>query len=221
MLSEANGKMMLKTCGSYGQASWKPELRSLPEGCSGLAGLRWRRPTFRKPGQALSPCSASRSESQWDSSSSRSQAPSPCEGLQEGMVDVEEGGGVAEAVALGIVFGVVSCWGMAGGASAATDSLASGHAQEAMSSVPLFSISEGEDFWANMANYGRFFISVLTGTVYVALKPIGRLLKNPVTGVLVIGGAVVLYFGLKATLASMLGLSDFEYNPASLVTSFS
>ena len=71
-------------------------------------------------------------------------------------------------------------------------------------------IAENEDFWANMARYSRFFVSVLVGTVYTTLKPIGRLLKNPITAVAIVGGSVVLYLFLSATLRGMLGLNDLD-----------
>ena len=46
------------------------------------------------------------------------------------------------------------------------------------------------------------------GTAYIALKPIGNLLQNPRTAVLVVLAFVGLIFFLKTTLTAMLGTSD-------------
>lgn len=76
----------------------------------------------------------------------------------------------------------------------------------------VYRIAENEDFWANMARYGRFFFSVIVGTVYTALKPLSQLLKRPVTAAVIIGVAVLIYFFVSTTLQAMLGLSDFDYS---------
>lgn len=76
----------------------------------------------------------------------------------------------------------------------------------------VFRVAENEDFWANMARYGRFFFSVIVGTVYTALKPLSQLLKRPVTAAVIIGVAVLIYFFVSSTLQGMLGLSDFDYS---------
>ena len=71
-------------------------------------------------------------------------------------------------------------------------------------------IAENEDFWANMARYSRFFTSVIIGTVYTVLKPLGRLLKNPTTAVAILGSGVVLFLFIRGTLQGMLGLNDLD-----------
>lgn len=92
------------------------------------------------------------------------------------------------------------------------DSMVSG--DEAVHSSQIFSLAEGEDFWSNMASYGRFFISVMTGTTYVILKPVLGLLRRPRTAIFVVIGAALLYFGLRATVDAMLGLTDLGYSPS-------
>jgi len=90
------------------------------------------------------------------------------------------------------------------GASAAS------HVHEGTKQVAmeLYRIADNEDFWANMARYSRFFVSVIAGGIYVILRPFIRLLKKPVTAAVVIGLVVVLFFFFKATLNAMLGLDD-------------
>ena len=65
-----------------------------------------------------------------------------------------------------------------------------------------------EDFWQNLGRYGRYFITVLLGTAYTSVKPVGRLLRNPVTAGLVIAVAVGLYFFVSNTLNGMLGVNQ-------------
>lgn len=79
-------------------------------------------------------------------------------------------------------------------------------------------MAENEDFWGNVAQYGRFFISVMLGTGYVMVKPFIQMLKKPVTAALVIGLLVIIYFLLSNTLQGMLGINEFEYDPSSFVT---
>eukprot|EP00210_Caulerpa_lentillifera_P004632 g4418.t1 len=76
----------------------------------------------------------------------------------------------------------------------------------------VYRVAENEDFWANMARYGRFFFSVIVGTAYTTLKPLTQLLKKPVTATVIIGAAILLYLFVSNTLKGMLGLSDFDYS---------
>lgn len=64
-----------------------------------------------------------------------------------------------------------------------------------------------EDFWPNLLRYGTYFFSVLLGTVYTALKPIGGLLKRPVTAVFTIAAIVGLLVFVSTTVRAMLGVS--------------
>jgi hypothetical protein len=67
----------------------------------------------------------------------------------------------------------------------------------------------GEEFFGNVARYGRYFVTVMLGTGYVILRPIVDMFKNPFSAILAIvlvTGAVV---GTKVTLDAMLGL-DFQ-----------
>lgn len=69
-------------------------------------------------------------------------------------------------------------------------------------------IAAQEDFWVNILRYFQFFISLMTGTAYVILKPFAGLLKRPVTAVLLVVGVVGFIFFLRFTIDAMLGLTD-------------
>lgn len=79
-------------------------------------------------------------------------------------------------------------------------------------------VAENADFWSNVLRYVSYFFSVLLGTAYVALKPIVQLLKKPTTAVLVIVGAIGLYFFVSTTVSAMLGVTEYDYDPSSIVT---
>ena len=79
-------------------------------------------------------------------------------------------------------------------------------------------LAEGQEFWGNVARYGRYFVTVMLGTGYVMVRPLLGLFKNPLTGalaVVAIGGAA---YGVKVTLEAMLGISEpFDYLPPTSV----
>jgi len=81
-------------------------------------------------------------------------------------------------------------------------------AQLAAAANPSFDLAEGEEFWGNVAQYGRYFVTVMLGTGYVMVKPVLGLFRNPLTGSLAVVGIVGLAYGLKVTLDAMLGISD-------------
>lgn len=208
---------MLKACVCGQQVPWRSlNARTSASLSCRLGNVRLSKFGVRKTGQALSSCCATPRTDNKCSNQEQGPFERCCE-RQNVEEDVQDGV-LAQTLVLGMMLGLVSYLSTPDGASAATHALASGHGPESINSVPVFELAEGEDFWANMANYGRFFISVLTGTAYVAVKPIGKLLKNPVSAVFVIGGAVLVYVGLRATIETMLGLSEFEYTPSSAVT---
>jgi hypothetical protein len=109
----------------------------------------------------------------------------------------------------------------AGPAEAAADHAATASAA-ASSATPLYSLSEGEDFFANVARYGRYFVTVMLGTGYMMVKPVvGLFKKGPVTAVLALGGGAAALYGIKFTLDAMLGLSDaggLTYDPDAVVS---
>eukprot|EP00798_Chlamydomonas_sp_ICE-L_P011210 gene11210-18832_t len=81
-----------------------------------------------------------------------------------------------------------------------------------------YDLSEELDLLSNVARYGRFFVTVMLGTVGVMAKPLVGLFKNPVTGVLAVVGIVGGVYGLKLLLELMLGITEApEYIPGSLV----
>jgi len=65
-----------------------------------------------------------------------------------------------------------------------------------------------EDFWNNVLRYGSYFFSVLLGTAYTAVKPIGGLLKKPVSAVLTITAIIGLYIFVSSTVSAMLGVNN-------------
>jgi hypothetical protein len=84
---------------------------------------------------------------------------------------------------------------------------------------PLFSLAQDTPIWENVVRYAQYFLSVMLGTGYVMLKPFGQLLKNPLTGLLLVGFTVAFVYFVKVTVAAMLGVQDlFEYEPSSAVT---
>jgi hypothetical protein len=108
-------------------------------------------------------------------------------------------------------------------AAAAADPLPAAAADLASSAAaPLFTLSEGEDFFANVARYGRYFVTVMLGTGYMMAKPVvGLVKKGPLTAVLTVGGGLLAVYGVKFTLDAMLGLSDaggLAYDPDLVVT---
>ena len=66
--------------------------------------------------------------------------------------------------------------------------------------------AQDEEFWSNVLRYVRYFFSVLLGTAYITIKPIGQLLRKPVTAVLVIVALGGLFVFLRTTLNAMLGM---------------
>lgn len=65
-----------------------------------------------------------------------------------------------------------------------------------------------EDFWSNVGRYGSYFFSVLLGTAYTAVKPIGGWLKKPVSAVLTITAIIGLYIFVSSTVTAMLGVNN-------------
>ena len=67
--------------------------------------------------------------------------------------------------------------------------------------------SQDPPFWENMVRYSRYMVTLLAGTGYVILKPLGRFLKRPATAIpFLLGTGLTLYL-IKFTLEAMLGLS--------------
>lgn len=82
-----------------------------------------------------------------------------------------------------------------------------------------FDLAQDTPIWENIVRYAQYFFSVMLGTGYVMLKPFAQLLRNPLTGVLVVGGAVGLVVFVKTTVNAMLGVDDlFEYAPTNAMT---
>lgn len=82
------------------------------------------------------------------------------------------------------------------------------HLHTSSPSRELYSLAENEDFWNNLVQYARFFVSVLVGTAYVAFKPIAGLLRKPGSAIGVLIGAAAFAYFIKATVTAMLGSAD-------------
>merc|ERR1712224_810487 len=68
--------------------------------------------------------------------------------------------------------------------------------------------AQQEDFWPNMVRYARYFITVMLGTVYIMLKPVFELVKNPVSVAIALFGIAGIIFAIFSVLTLMLGISD-------------
>ena len=67
--------------------------------------------------------------------------------------------------------------------------------------------SQDPSFAENMVRYTRYMVTLLAGTGYVILKPLGRFLKTPATAIPFVLGTVLTIYLVKFTLEAMLGLS--------------
>ena len=65
-----------------------------------------------------------------------------------------------------------------------------------------------EDFWSNILRYVSYFFSVLLGTAYTAVKPIGGFLKKPVSAVITVVAVIGLYIFVSSTVNAMLGVNQ-------------
>jgi hypothetical protein len=83
---------------------------------------------------------------------------------------------------------------------------------------PIMDIAEGEEFWGNVAKYGRYFVTVMLGTGYVMVQPLIAAFKKPVTAILAVVGLGGGFLVLKFVLNAMLGIEEaFDYEPGSIV----
>jgi len=97
-------------------------------------------------------------------------------------------------------------------------SAADGMQQHHSSIQPMLNIAEGEEFWGNVAKYGRYFVTVMLGTGYVMVQPVLQAFKRPVTAVAAIVGIGGGFILLKLVLNAMLGVQEpFDYEPGSIV----
>eukprot|EP00775_Hariotina_reticulata_P013334 gene13334-13463_t len=95
---------------------------------------------------------------------------------------------------------------MPAGLAHAADSL--DQHQQVSTAISLYDISEGEEFWGNVAKYGRYFVTVMLGTGYVMVQPIVGAFKKPVTAAVALAVIVGGSFLLKFTLDAMLGITE-------------
>lgn len=122
----------------------------------------------------------------------------------------------SEGVALGLLgLGLVSM--TLGGPEAAmaqeAASSSGAAAAASLAAMPQFDLAEGQEFWGNVARYGRYFITVMLGTGYVMLRPIAGAFKNPLSAILAIAAVAGSVIGVKITLEAMLGVANepFQY----------
>jgi hypothetical protein len=116
------------------------------------------------------------------------------------------------AVALGSAVALDAVLPAAAAAAEAASSSAAHHP------MMIGDLAENEEFWSNVLRYISYFFSVLLGTAYVALRPILELLKKPGTAVFVVIGTVLLVGFVTITVQGMLGVSEYDYAPSSIVT---
>ena len=69
-------------------------------------------------------------------------------------------------------------------------------------------LSVQEDFWSNILRYVSYFFSVLLGTAYTAIKPIGGFLRKPVSAVITVAVIIGLYVFVSSTVNAMLGVNQ-------------
>lgn len=123
-------------------------------------------------------------------------------------------GGSTSSMAAGVVL-LATLGALAAAGPAAAEGTAA-HVQH--TAVVLADVAEGEEFWGNVAKYGRYFVTVMLGTGYSMLQPLFGALKRPTSAVitlLALGGGAVL---LKLTLDAMLGIAEpFAYEPGNIV----
>jgi len=122
------------------------------------------------------------------------------------------GGGLAGPAVLAVGLMAVSLGAAEPALAAASGNTASLHAVAAASpssarEVALLA-SQDPPFWENMIRYSRYMVTLLAGTGYVILKPLGRFLRSPTTAVPFILGTGLAVYLIKFTLEAMLGLSD-------------
>jgi hypothetical protein len=103
---------------------------------------------------------------------------------------------------------IALCSTHAGGADAAV----AAHAPAGASSS-LMDLAEGEEFWGNVAKYGRYFVTVMLGTGYVMVQPLLAAFKRPVTAAAALGALVGGFLLLRLVLNAMLGLQDLPLEP--------
>ncbi|CAL5224950.1 g7719 [Coccomyxa viridis] len=72
----------------------------------------------------------------------------------------------------------------------------------------LNQLAESEDFWSNILRYVSYFFSVLLGTAYTAIKPIGGFLRKPVSAVITVAVIIGLYVFVSSTVNAMLGVNQ-------------
>ena len=60
----------------------------------------------------------------------------------------------------------------------------------------------------NILRYVSYFFSVLLGTAYTAVKPIGGFLRKPVSAVITIAAVIGLYIFVSSTVNAMLGVNQ-------------
>ncbi len=78
--------------------------------------------------------------------------------------------------------------------------------------APVLQLAEGQEFWGNIARYGRYFVTVMLGTGYVMMRPFAAAFKNPVSAILAIAAVAGAVIGTKVTLEAMLGVTEEPFN---------
>eukprot|EP00850_Spirogloea_muscicola_P016295 SM000131S26725 [mRNA] locus=s131:250426:257697:+ [translate_table: standard] len=69
-----------------------------------------------------------------------------------------------------------------------------------------------EEFWENVTRYISFFFTVLTGGLYSIARPIGDLLRRPLSAVLTLAALSGGFYLTYLTISAMLGITPYEYD---------
>nr|QUE29527.1 Ycf33 [Erythrotrichia foliiformis] len=63
-------------------------------------------------------------------------------------------------------------------------------------------------FWENVIQLARFFISSVTGLIFIILSPLLAAKRNPIIASLVLGICMLILLSLYQVLQAMLGMND-------------
>ncbi|XP_020230710.1 uncharacterized protein LOC109811377 [Cajanus cajan] len=69
-----------------------------------------------------------------------------------------------------------------------------------------------EEFWDNVRRYGLYALTVSTGALYTIFRPIGELLKNPISAIFILAIFGASIYLVSQVLSAMVGVSEFSYD---------
>merc|ERR1712144_72915 len=69
-------------------------------------------------------------------------------------------------------------------------------------------VTQDDDFFLNLTRYGKYFFTVMFGTVYIMLKPVLDMSKRPSSAIFTLMAFIGVLYVLSLTLKAMLGIDD-------------